>query len=210
MAILHLATLAPTKLELLATWLPAQPWFDESAGPYELAGNYRFDDPDGEVGIEVLLLRQGDGRIVQVPLTYRGEPLEGAGGALIGTIEHSVLGERWVYDGCFDPVYAGALAAAILAGGTEAELRVITGDGFQLRERTTHVHGSGNDVTAATRVDDVTATTDETATTIHTPQLELEVLRLPVGIPYTGSALTLSGVWPGVDEPVVLALARSR
>ena len=52
--------------------------------------------------------------VYQVPLTYRGAPLEGGQHALVGTMEHSVLGRRWVYDGPHDPVYAAQLLALVL------------------------------------------------------------------------------------------------
>ena len=105
MALLHDATLVPSKRELLADWLPSQPWAD---GLPELRpfGGFRLDDPAGEVGIEGILLRSEDGTVVvHAPLTYRGAPLDGAEGHLLGTMEHSVLGTRWVYDAPGDPVY---------------------------------------------------------------------------------------------------------
>ncbi len=97
MAMLHQATLTPTKAELIAAWLPGQPWFAGDAGAVRLVGAYRFDDPAGEVGIESHLVEVG-GRTFHVPLTYRGAPLDGAEAFLVGTMEHSVLGRRWVYD----------------------------------------------------------------------------------------------------------------
>jgi Maltokinase N-terminal cap domain len=208
MAILYQATLTPTKLELLNSWLPSQPWSGDITGPSEIAGYFRFDDPDGEVGIETFVVRLSDGRIVQVPMTYRSAPLDGVGGALIGILEHSVLGHRWAYDGCFDPVYVTALATAILTGGSEAELTVVTDDGLQPRERTTRVTGSGDGTTPITPVTELTATTDGGSTTIHTSDLELTVHRVLDRAPTAGDALTLTGVWPGSDEPVVLASAR--
>jgi hypothetical protein len=70
-AILHSnAEITPTKPELLATWLPTQPWFGD-ASALRLVGAYRFDDPDGAVGMETHLVRAGDGPVLQVPLTYR-------------------------------------------------------------------------------------------------------------------------------------------
>jgi hypothetical protein len=82
---------------------------------------FRFDDPAGEVGIETMLV-SADGEIVyQVPLSYRGAPLPDRDAWLIGTSEHSVLGRRWIYDACGDPVYAAALAGVILAGTGQAE-----------------------------------------------------------------------------------------
>ena len=64
MAILHQAELRPSKLELLANWLPTQDW----SGVGQLAvsdlhrvASYRFDDPAGEVGIETMIVRAGEG-----------------------------------------------------------------------------------------------------------------------------------------------------
>lgn len=61
MAVHHLATIVPSKLELLQAWVPHQPW---TAGADTSAltrlGSYRFDDPDGEVGIETHLLATAD------------------------------------------------------------------------------------------------------------------------------------------------------
>ncbi|WP_420827519.1 maltokinase N-terminal cap-like domain-containing protein [Arthrobacter roseus] len=81
-------------MKLLAHWLPNQPWFRKS-GPTNLGrvGSFRFDDPDGEVGIETLILKS-ESAVFQVPLTYRSCPLEDADPCLIGTLEHSFLGKR--------------------------------------------------------------------------------------------------------------------
>jgi hypothetical protein len=60
---------------LLGRWLPNQSWFKGNIGT-DLArvGSFRFDDPDGEVGIETLLVADDDG-VFQVPLTYGGSHL---------------------------------------------------------------------------------------------------------------------------------------
>jgi Maltokinase N-terminal cap domain len=118
MAIIHMTTLTPTKLELLSGWLPSQPWYLESGDAPALvkAGGFRLDDPDGAVGIELMVVTDsGGGQPVayHVPLTYRGEPLDGGGSALIGTTEHGVLGTRWVYDATRDPVFAEQIVALI-------------------------------------------------------------------------------------------------
>lgn len=118
---IHEATLTPTKLELLATWLPSQTWFEGTGADVTKVGSFRFVDPDGEVGIETILVSSG-GVTYQVPLTYRGAPLEEAARALIGTLEHSVLGTRWVYDAVGDPVYVAELFRVIHEGDTEADL----------------------------------------------------------------------------------------
>src|SRR5215469_4120003 len=125
MAIIHsTATLSPTKLELLASWLPAQPWYLGHGREPELAraGGFRLDDPRGEVGIEFMVVTDGSGERAAsylVPMTYRASALtsadgaDGADGGLIGTAEHSVLGRRWIYDGVHDPVLVAQLDALI-------------------------------------------------------------------------------------------------
>jgi len=114
MSIIHKTTLTPTKLELLSGWLPSRSWYRGGGGAPALvkAGGFRLDDPDGAVGIELMVVTD-TAVAYHVPLTYRGEPLDGADGFLIGTIEHGVLGTRWVYDGTRDPVFAEQLVALI-------------------------------------------------------------------------------------------------
>ncbi|MFJ9691679.1 1,4-alpha-glucan branching protein [Kitasatospora sp. NPDC101183] len=124
MAVIHRTTLRPTKLELLTAWLPSRPWYvGEGGAELVKTGGFRLDDPAGEVGIEFMVVTDvsGGGAVdYLVPLTYRGAPLEGAEGALVGTTEHGTLGRRWAYDGCYDPVLVGELAA-LLEGRTQAQ-----------------------------------------------------------------------------------------
>ncbi|MGE5292278.1 MAG: maltokinase N-terminal cap-like domain-containing protein [Micromonosporaceae bacterium] len=75
-----------------------------------------MDDPQGEVGIEFMVVTDGSGdeaMVYQVPLTYRAGVLAGADAGLIGTSEHGVLGRRWIYDGVHDPVLLSQLVALI-------------------------------------------------------------------------------------------------
>jgi hypothetical protein len=109
MATIHRTTLTPSKLELLTGWLPKQPWYRHAGRPPMLAkaGGFRLDDPDGEVGIEFMIVADtaGDGAVVyHVPLTYRSAALPGEDLGLIGTAEHGVLGTRYVYDGAYDSI----------------------------------------------------------------------------------------------------------
>jgi hypothetical protein len=60
------------------------------------------------------------GALLQVPLTYRDEPLEKAEDALVSKMQHSVLGTRWVYDGLHDPHYVTMLAGVAMTGQGEA------------------------------------------------------------------------------------------
>lgn len=124
MATVHATTMAPTKLELVAGWLPRQPWYRGTGTP-ELAraGGFRLDDPAGDVGIEFLLLTDGtgaDATTYAVPLTYRGAALDEAADGLLGTSEHGVLGTRWIYDAARDPV-AVAQLLAFVGGAVEAQ-----------------------------------------------------------------------------------------
>ncbi|MBD2758366.1 1,4-alpha-glucan branching protein GlgB [Yimella sp. cx-573] len=151
MAILHKASLSPSKKEMIEGWIGGQRWYTGKSGTPALTvlGSYRFDDPAGEVGVEVSFVLDTSGAsptLYQVPLTYRGAPLEGAEHALLGTSEHSELGTRYFYDGCHDPVFAATLLSTILTGGRHADVEYA--EGTQDRPKgvlpaTIRVQGSG-------------------------------------------------------------------
>ena len=130
MAIIHNTTMNPGKLDLLAVWLPAQPWYRQTGQEPELAraGGFRLDDPQGEVGIEFMVVTDGSGdraTAYQIPMTYRAGALAGADGALIGTSEHGVLGLRWIYDGVHDPVLRAQLVA-LVQGDAEPQAQSVS------------------------------------------------------------------------------------
>lgn len=130
MSVIHRTTLTPTKDELLASWLPSRPWYRPGTGAPQLtkAGGFRLDDPAGEVGIEFMVTTDTAGPepvSYLVPLTYRGAPLEGAEDALVGTMDHGVLGKRWVYDGCHDPVFTTAILA-LIEGRVQAQAQSVS------------------------------------------------------------------------------------
>ncbi|WP_460437202.1 1,4-alpha-glucan branching protein GlgB [Arthrobacter tecti] len=135
--------------------MPSQRWFPAKGRDISLnrVGGIKLEDPAGEVGLEVHLVAVESGRrldVVNIPLTYRSEPLAGAEAALLGETEHSELGRRWVYDGTHDPVFVTAwvdlmrLEAATADGRTQgtvcgvfgtsqastgpAEIAVLTGE----------------------------------------------------------------------------------
>src|SRR4051812_3570327 len=112
MAHIHQTSMTPTKLELLTGWPPSRPWYAGGAESLAKGGGFRLDDPAGQVGLEVMLVRAGAVTYC-VPMTYRGAPLAAAEQALIGTSEHGVLGTRWVYDGPHDPVLVAQLVALV-------------------------------------------------------------------------------------------------
>lgn len=125
MAIIHRAELSPSKPELLHAFLSARSWGD--GGEITVLGAYRFDDPAGEVGVECHLVQAGD-TVFHLPLTYRPAPLEDAEDALVGTMQHSLLGERHVYDGLGDEVAIDCFARALAGEQQQAELEIHDGD----------------------------------------------------------------------------------
>ncbi|MBA3782322.1 MAG: hypothetical protein H0X12_10795 [Nocardioides sp.] len=215
MALLHQATLTPSKRELMDGWLPSRSWFPGTAD-LEPIGAYRFDDPAGEVGIEGFLLGGRDGTVLHLPLTYRGAPLDGAEEFLVGTTEHSVLGKRWVYDACGDPVFARALSAAVLSGDHEADVFIEIDGEMQQREPTVTVRGTGTGTGTGTSTGTDSPETADVAevvvrdvgstTVITAGPFELVVVRV-VGSDVSADETLVAG-WPGVDAAVLAGVRR--
>jgi hypothetical protein len=201
----HTASLSPTKQELVEAWLPSRSWAEGRQVAGKVA-EYRFDDPDGEVGVETILWRTDDGIVLQTPLTYRAAPLDGAEAYLVGTTDHSVLGQRWVYDGCGDPVWASMLVDTISTGGQQAQM-FIEQDGRRVDvPPRMQVRGSGG-ADSAPRVSSIDRVSDEGAVTAVTAGgLEIVVARV-VGAPL-GSGPHLRGSVGDSDEATVLAVLR--
>lgn len=179
---IHRATVTPSKLDLLAAWLPQRDWFDGDASALERIAAYRFVDSAGEVGLETFLVGAGE-RTFQVPMTYRGAPLADAEDFLIGEMHHSVLGRRWVYDALGDPVYLAEVRRVIAEGDHEADLS--QGD------KTMTVVGSG--------------AVDAGATTVHVVRDIDDATDAPPGVG------TLTGRWErdgSVREAVLVILRR--
>lgn len=207
MALLHQATLRPSKLELLTDWLPTRSWYGGPKGEVERVASFRFDDPAGAVGLETMLVRSGDGPVYQVPLTYREAPLTGADDLLLATAEHSALGKRWIYDGTGDPVYVAALAHAILANAGQADLFLKVGDRLEPRELSMSISSNAPADASPRAVGTIQQVVDSDPTVITTDSVELSIVRRLDPTPeLTGTLLT--GTWPGQDTPVPLASAR--
>lgn len=207
MAILHAATLTPTKAEIITRWLTAQSWAPTSDEMVDLIGSYRLDDPEGEVGMEAHLVRSA-GELLHVPLTYRSGPLSGADDHLLGNTEHSVLGERWVYDGLGDPVFTRMLAAAAMTGCGQAISMVERGGRWVLLPTQVRLSGGGwNDERVA--LDGFAPEADEANwAVLRNDRFELRVARRPE--PGGQPPIGLTGTWPGQNEPVILAEVRER
>lgn len=206
MALLHRATLAPSKGDLVAAWLPSRPW----APPEQITSgvSYRLDDPDGEVGMEGFLLTDANGHTVHIPVTYRGQPLEGAEEHLLGTMEHSVLGTRWMYDACGDPVWVATLASTIVTGGSQADELVDVGGRLERRDPQVRVRGSGEPGTALTPVGITRLSEDAATTTISCDLGELVVVRR-IGVD-PECVQTLTATWGADASDLLLAGLRIR
>ncbi|MBB5640652.1 CG0192-related protein, partial [Cryobacterium roopkundense] len=212
MALLYQAELRPTKTELLSEWAPTQPWFvGEAAVGVTSVTAFRLDDPAGEVGLETILLQAGSGPVMHVPVTYRGAPLEGAEAWLVGTMEHSVLGHRWVYDATGDPVYLAAVATAALTGSGQAEQYVETNGQRVLRASTAIVAGSGqpgSPVPSVTSLGAVSTRSEGGATRVAAGALRFAVARevgtLDADLSGDAPHGILTVAWAGQPEPRTL------
>lgn len=149
MALLHEATLRPRKDELIGPWLRTRSWWDgvDERGP---AGSFRLDDPAGEVGIECFLFGSASGSTLFVPVTYRAAPLPDGEDALVGTMEHSVLGTRYVHDACADPVFVATVLDVVRTGGRQADELLRAADGSEtVRTPAVTARGTGDPALAS-------------------------------------------------------------
>lgn len=214
MAAIYNAELDPGKLEVLVAWLRTQDWsadIDLDATPLEKVAAYRFDDPAGEVGIEVHIVRAGD-RVLQIPLTYRGAPLDtpegtesetGSDSGLVSEMAHSILGRRWVYQGTHDPVFLSELRRTIIEADTSARQFMVDDSGHQLREITEVARAWGTGTGSAAGV--VAGADTVNVTMLHDLNLnEMWAAEGSDGLSVEEPGLLL-GTWPGQENPVVLA-----
>lgn len=207
MAIFHRATLTPTKADLIAGWLPGRPWGPPAGAPLDVIGSYRFDDPDGRVGMETHLVTAAD-VLFQVPLTYRDEPLAGADDALIAEMHHSVLGTRWVYDGLRDPLFVVMLAAVTMTGQGEAVGMVVYDDRWYIAPSNVRIRGGGWSEERVAVDGFERAAGDDATVVLHNDRFALTVHRRPTVGPRP--AIGLTATWPGQPDAVVLAEVRER
>lgn len=211
MSLIYEAELVPTKSDVIAAWLPSQEWFNGDASKLEIITGYRFDDPEGEVGIQGQLVTADDGTLYHVPLTYRGAPLKGAENHLMGTMQHSVLGKRWVYDAIGDPVFQTVLANVIAKGGSQAEEFTAQPDGTTVpRAVQSYVNGSGSTENSTPSLEAAKVSTDDGVSSAKDRKVTLSILRrIDSRTTFTGEVETLQGTWDGQEEPVVLATLQS-
>jgi len=206
MALYHKATITPSKSDLIAEWAPSQPWFPRGTST-EVVGAFRFDDPDGQVGIETHMVMAGD-TLLQVPITYRNEPLADAEDAFVGTTEHSALGTRWVYDGLAEDIYLAMLAGAAMTGQGEALGMVVYDGRWHIAPANVRLLGGGwNQDRVA--VDEFTIEAEtESSTTFGNDGFTLTFHRHPVAA--ERPPLGLSATLDAAPDPVLLAQVTPR
>ena len=205
MALFHRATITPTKAELIAEWAPTQPWGFAADVPIDVIGSYRFDDPEGRVGMETHLVTAG-GVLLQIPLTYRDEPLDGAEEALIVEMQHSVLGTRWVYDGLRDPRFVVMLAGVAMTGQGEALGMAVYDGRWYVAPSNIRIQGGGW-TQERVPVDGFQVEHDDaTRLVLRNDRFQLTVFRRPVSGPQP--AVGLTATWEAQSDPVVLAEVR--
>ncbi|UYQ78356.1 hypothetical protein OF385_04175 [Glutamicibacter sp. JL.03c] len=124
MGIVYNTSMSPSKDELVSAWLPQQDFYTGKGTPrLQHIGGFRLEDPEGKVGMELRIYADHSDTsdvVYHVPLTYREARLPGGDKHLIGTSEHAILGERFIYDAAGDPVFI-AQARQLLAGNTTAQ-----------------------------------------------------------------------------------------
>jgi hypothetical protein len=178
MSIIYEAQLTPSKLDAAREWIVRQDWFDGDAPSLERVAALRWEDPAGEVGVETLILVDSNGSFFAAPFTYRGAEFPAA--TLVTTMDHSVLGDRWVYEGPSDPVFLACALDAVRTGEAQSELEVHDGETVTKGEHTVDAEVVGEGTDAADVV--VNYTLD--------PAVDAEA--------------GVRGTWAGQDSPVFL------
>lgn len=213
MALIYDTTMSPSKMELLAAWLPTRPWFTGDVTALEKVGAYRYDDPEGEVGIEGHLVTAGDRTVYHVPLTYRGAPLEGGEEFLLDTSAHGVLGTRWITDGVGDPVCRTVFAEAMAHGRAGAEQVGVSASGEEAPlPQTAQAQGTGSPERAVPELWAASVSTLGGASIAETGFATLRVQHVLDADALAGGGLTagdgdaaLQVTWAGQETPVTLA-----
>lgn len=202
MALYHKATITPTKADLIASWAPSQSWYPDDGGESEVVGAFRFDDPTGQTGIETHLVTAGD-TLLHVPLTYRNEPLEGAEDSLIGPMEHSALGTRWVYDGLGDGLYRAMLAGAAMTGQGEALGMVVYDGRWHIAPTNVRLEGGGWGMDRVAVDEFAVASQDAMLTVLRNDGFELTFFRRLSAAERPPMGLTAT--WAGQPDAMLLA-----
>jgi hypothetical protein len=146
--------------------------------------------------------------LLQVPLTYRDVPLEGADDALIVEMQHSVLGTRWVYDGLRDPRFVVMLAAVAMTGQGEALGMAVYDGRWYIAPSNVRIQGGGWTQERVPVDGFEVVDGDATSVVLRNDRFELAVFRRPVPAPRP--AIGLTATWDAQADPVVLAEVTER
>jgi hypothetical protein len=146
--------------------------------------------------------------LLQIPLTYRDQPLNDADDALITEMQHSVLGTRWVYDGLRDPQLIIMLAAVTMTGQGEALGMALYDGRWYIAPSNVRIKGGGWTRERVPVDGFELATDDPTASTLRNDRFQLTVHRRPLPRPRPPIALTAT--WNGQRDAVVLAEIQER
>ncbi|QHC59259.1 phosphotransferase [Rathayibacter sp. VKM Ac-2760] len=107
---------AGLSIDRAAAWVADQRWYASKGRrpELEIRGEWRLAGADGDVVVHLVIDRAGSSPVLyQVPVTVRSAPVAGLEDALIESD-----GERFVYDGPRDPLFARALFELIADGGS--------------------------------------------------------------------------------------------
>lgn len=212
--------------QFLPGWIARQRWYIATGERPALtyAGHLSFKDPQDQVGIAVLILRDTAGPTpltYQVPLTYRSAPVPDLDHALIAAGDHDAPTPQWIYDGPHDLAYVRALYAAI-EDGTSSDHehdQYAHAQGHPTAEDP-HVHGPGRTIESAavlrgeqsntSIIIEATGPDQQPAPVIvkvfrilhsgSNPDVELQSALSASGCGYVPAAAGyLAGSWPGPD-----------
>jgi hypothetical protein len=204
MALFHRATITPSKAELVTGWAAVQPWGAGDATDMTVIGSYRFDDPNGQVGMEAFLIQAG-ALVLHAPLTYRDAPLVELTAVKVGELHHSVLGTRHVYDGLTDPVFTTMLAGATMTGQGEALGMVQIEDRWVIAPSMVRITGGGWGAERIA-VDGFSIVSADGPVILTNDHLRMTVWRQaePFGSDATRPPVSLTATWPE-GPPVMIA-----
>lgn len=148
------------------------------------------------------------GALYNVPLTYRAAPSPELAGSLIGVMDHSVLGPRYVYDGLGDDRFITVLAGVAACGyGQALGFAEHEGRWFAVPDKML-VRGAAS-IPGRVAVDGfVIESSDADQVVLTNDRLQMTVFRRLETRP--APLVGLTATWPGQPDPVALVSISER